>query len=34
MKLIELALVLGAAGALIIWRGVAMYNLHFKRKNL
>lgn len=34
MKVIELALVLGAAVALVIWRGVAMYKHTFKKKDL
>jgi hypothetical protein len=33
VKLIELGVVLGGAVLFIIWRGVAMYNIHLKRKN-
>jgi hypothetical protein len=34
MNAIELALVLGAAAALVIWRGTAMYRYTFKKKYL
>jgi hypothetical protein len=34
MKTFELTLVLLAAAALAIWRGVAMYNYAFKKKSL
>jgi hypothetical protein len=34
MNTIELSLVIAAAVALTLWRGVAMYRQTFKRKNL
>jgi len=34
MKTLELALVLGAAAALTIWRGIAIYRQTFRRRNL
>jgi nitrogen fixation-related uncharacterized protein len=34
MKLIEVSLVLGAVAVLVLWRGVALYQYAFKRKEL
>jgi hypothetical protein len=34
MKTLDLALVIIAAAALAIWRGVALYRYTFKRENL
>jgi hypothetical protein len=34
MKAVELALVIAAAAALVIWRAMAMYRQTFRRKNL
>jgi hypothetical protein len=34
MKTLELALVIAAAVALALWRGVAMFNYAFRKKNL
>jgi hypothetical protein len=34
MKLIALILVLSAVAVLVIWRGVAMYQYAFKRRDL
>lgn len=34
MKAIELALVIAGAVALVLWRGLAMYNQTFRKKNL
>jgi hypothetical protein len=34
MKILELALAISAAAALVVWRGIAHYNTTFKRKHL
>lgn len=34
MRIIELAIVVAAAAALVVWRGVALYRQTFDRKNL
>ena len=34
MKFLDPALMLGAAAALVVWRGVAHYNTTFRRKHL
>jgi hypothetical protein len=34
MKMIELALVIAAAAALVVWRAAATYRQTFRRKNL
>jgi len=34
MRVVELVMVVGAAAALAVWRGVSMYKQTFQRKNL
>jgi hypothetical protein len=34
MRVIEVVLIIAAAGGLAVWRGVAMYRQTFRRKHL
>jgi hypothetical protein len=34
VKILELAIVIAGAAAVVLWRGAAMYNQTFKKKDL